>query len=247
MDLENPFYYVIESDKGVEFREEIPVYTFKSTDQKIRTTGFGELVANFGKFNLQLSNVETFKSGKYAISTVDLNPTTIIYTNPNPQVLLDNAELTFRKRNAGAKPTADQLENLKTQIKNLFPSSNEEEDRIEVSPSSILNSVTSQATSGQQQPATNTPTLYSWTGPKEFNEKISQIETKLSEKEEEMQKEVVVSEVDEKWTEELNNILTIEDLRVYYLANKGRGKEFDKLNSEIELLKTEIEKIKADK
>ena len=190
MDLENPFYYVIESDKGVEFREEIPVYTFKSTDQNIRTTGFGQLVAHFGKFNLQLSNVETFKSGKYAISTVDLNPTTIIYTNPNPQVLLDNAELTFRKRNAGAKPTADQLENLKTQIKNLFPSSNEEENRIEVQPNSILNSLGSQAASGQQQPATNTPTLYSWTGPKEFNEKISQIETKLSEKEEEMQKDL---------------------------------------------------------
>jgi septal ring factor EnvC (AmiA/AmiB activator) len=46
------------------------------------------------------------------------------------------------------------------------------------------------ASLAQQQPATNTPTLYSWTGPKEFNEKISQIETKLSEKEEEMQKDL---------------------------------------------------------
>ena len=192
MDLENPYYYVIESSNGVEFREEIPIYTFKpNLSQEIKTTAYGELIALFGKFSLQLTNVKTFSSGKYAISTVDLNPTTIIYTNPNSQLLLENAELTFRKRNAGAKPTSDQLENLKTEIKNLFPSPDEEEsNRIEVSPSSILNSATSQYTSGQQQPATNIPNLYSWTGPSEFNEKISQIETKLSEKEEEMQQDL---------------------------------------------------------
>lgn len=47
--------------------------------------------------------------------------------------------------------------------------------------------------------------------------------------EEEMQKEVLENSLDEKVLEEINAITTIEALKTYYLKNKGRGKEFDKL------------------
>ena len=46
--------------------------------------------------------------------------------------------------------------------------------------------------------------------------------------EEEMQKEAIVNTIDEKYITEINAIKTTEALKIYYLANKGRGKDFDK-------------------
>lgn len=46
--------------------------------------------------------------------------------------------------------------------------------------------------------------------------------------EEEMQKEAVENTVDEKYLAEINAIKTIPELKTYYLANKGKGKDFDK-------------------
>lgn len=46
--------------------------------------------------------------------------------------------------------------------------------------------------------------------------------------EEEMQKEIAQPEINEEYKSEVDNIKTIEELKTYYLANKGKGKEFDK-------------------
>ena len=46
--------------------------------------------------------------------------------------------------------------------------------------------------------------------------------------EEEMQKEVIENTIDEKFMLEINAIKTIPELKTYYLANKGKGKAFDK-------------------
>ena len=46
--------------------------------------------------------------------------------------------------------------------------------------------------------------------------------------EEEVEKEVLKETVDEKYLTEINTIKTISELKTYYLANKGRGKAFDK-------------------
>jgi hypothetical protein len=188
LDLTNPYYYVIESTRGVQYNEEIPVYTFKNTvsnEQKI--TAYAELVAIFSKYALKLAEIKTFSIGQYAIIN-DVNVLSIAKLDVNPQIFIDSAELTFEKRNAGVKPNQDQLNSIVTEIKNLFPSGNEEEERINVTADSIGNTITSSQTSGQSSP--NPPILFSWEGPKEFNEKISNLETKLSEKEEEIQDEV---------------------------------------------------------
>lgn len=47
--------------------------------------------------------------------------------------------------------------------------------------------------------------------------------------EEEMQKEAIEGSVDEKYISEINLIKTIPELKTYYLANKGKGKTFDKM------------------
>lgn len=46
--------------------------------------------------------------------------------------------------------------------------------------------------------------------------------------EEEMQEIIDVDVIDEKYINEINAIKTIEELKNYYLVNKGRGKDFDK-------------------
>jgi hypothetical protein len=189
LDLTNPYYYVIESANGAQYNEEIPVYTFKNTvkdEEKI--TAYAELVAIFTKYSLKLSEIKTFSIGKYTIIN-DVNVLSISKLDVNPQTFIDYAQLTFEKRNGGVKPTQDQLETIINEIKNLFPSGNEEEDNIpKVTLNGIANNVVGSQTSNQSTPTP--PLFFSWEGPKEFNEKISNLETKLSEREEEIQDDV---------------------------------------------------------
>jgi hypothetical protein len=188
LDLENPFYYAIESTTGTSYREEIPIYTFKTTvtnEQKI--TAYGELKAIFTKNSLSLAEIKTFSTGQYAIVN-DVTILSLAKLDINPQILIDFADLTFEKRNAGVSPTQDQLQTIINDIKTLFPSNNQEEDRIEVQLSSIINGVAGQSSS--QSSTSNPPNFFSWDGPKEFNEKISNLETKLSEREQEIQEEL---------------------------------------------------------
>ena len=188
LDLENPFYYAIETTTGTSYREEIPIYTFKTgTKDEQKITAYNELTAIFRKNSISLSEVKTFSSGQYAIVN-DINVLSVSKLDINSQTLIDFAELTFEKRNAGVTPTQDQLQTIINEIKTLFPSNNEEEDRIEVQPGSIINGVVGQQTS--QSSTSSPPNFFSWEGPKEFNEKISNLETKLSEREQEIQEEL---------------------------------------------------------
>jgi hypothetical protein len=62
--------------------------------------------------------------------------------------------------------------------------------------------------------------------------------------EEEMEKEITpVSLIDNNWKEEVEAITNMEDLKVYYISNKGRGKDFDKI---VLAHKKFLEQIKKD-
>ena len=120
LDLENPFYYAIESTTGTSYREEIPIYTFKTTvtnEQKI--TAYGELKAIFTKNSLSLAEIKTFSTGQYAIVN-DVTILSLAKLDINPQILIDFADLTFEKRNAGVSPTQDQLQTIINDIKTLL-------------------------------------------------------------------------------------------------------------------------------
>ena len=57
--------------------------------------------------------------------------------------------------------------------------------------------------------------------------------------EEEIQKENTGDTIDEKLLSEINAIKTISGLKIYYLANKGKGKAFDKA---VTIKKQELQK-----